>query len=104
MKQSVVLSLAESVGTLWRDLQEEYTKDGSFYVASPLSSTPLPIYNWLIENADSFLHWERMKFVLMDEMLERGKEPFKYVSVTDRGYEGFARKHLLSPLHEKMGI
>src|SRR5258708_3081994 len=105
MKQTVVSSLAEPVGNLWRNLQEEYTREGNFYVASPLSSTPLPIYDWIIKNAHTFTNWEKMKFVLMDEMLEGEREPFTYVSITDpASYEGFAKKHFLSPLHEKMGM
>lgn len=105
MRQRVVPSLAGPVGSLWRDLQEMYTKQGNFSVASPLSSTPLPVYDWIIENAHSFKNWEKMKFVLMDEMVEGHKELFTYVPLNDlASYEGFARKYLLKPLKEKVGV
>jgi len=105
MRQRVVSSLAEPVGSLWRDLQDIYTKKGNFHVASPLSSTPLPIYNWIIKNAYSFKNWEKVKFVLMDEMLEGAKNSFTYVPLDDAAsYEGFARKHLLEPLEEEVTV
>jgi hypothetical protein len=52
MKQIIVKSLAEPVGELWKTLQSEKTDKGLFIVSSPLSSTPLPIYEWVIDNAD----------------------------------------------------
>jgi len=105
MKQKVVSSLAESVGTLWRELQKQYTQQGNFFVASPLSSTPLPIYDWIIKNAHTFTNWEKTKFVLMDEMLEGEKHLFSYVPITDpASYEGFALKHFLNPLSEKVSV
>lgn len=105
MKEHVVSSLAESVGNLWKKLQVKYTKEGNFLVASPLSSTPLPIYEWIIDNAEEFENWEKVRFVLMDEMLEGEKSQFSYVPLNDpASYEGFARKNLLQPLQEKTGI
>ena len=103
MKQTIVTSLAKPVGNLWRNLQKEFINQGSFYVASPLSSTPLPIYEWIIKNAHTFSNWDKMKFVLMDEMLKGEKKPFTYVPITDSAsYEGFVRKHLLEPLRKKV--
>jgi 6-phosphogluconolactonase/glucosamine-6-phosphate isomerase/deaminase len=105
MKEHVVPSIAEPVGKIWQDLQATHTRDGSFSVASPLSSTPLPIYQWIIENAHQFENWDKVRFVLMDEMMEGEKPSFSYVSVDDpASYEGFARKNLLQPLHEKIPI
>ena len=105
MKKRIVHSLAEPIGSLWRDLQEKYTKQGNFSVASPLSSTPLPIYDWIIGNAHSFKNWDKVKFVLMDEMLDGTKDSFNYVPLNDAAsYEGFARKHLLEPLEEKVAV
>lgn len=105
MKKEVVSSLAEPVGNIWKDLQSRYTKDRNFSVASPLSSTPLPIYQWIIERAEEFESWDKVRFVLMDEMLEGEKAPFSYVSVNDpASYEGFARRNFLQLLQEKTGI
>ena len=103
MKETIVESLAEPVGTLWKELQTKHTKEGLFYVSSPLSSTPLPIYHWLVEHVEEFENWDKVRFVLMDEMLEEEQSPFTYVPVDDAAsYEGFARKHLLEPLHAKV--
>jgi 6-phosphogluconolactonase/glucosamine-6-phosphate isomerase/deaminase len=105
MKQSIVPSLGEPVGIVWQELQNKYTQNDNFFVASPLSGTPLSVYDWVIRNAKSFNNWERVKFVLMDEMLEGERPPFTYVSVTDHAsYEGFAKKHLLDPLHKEVSI
>jgi len=99
MKEVIVPSLAEPVGNVWKNLQAKYTKEGNFFVASPLSSTPLPIYEWIVKNCGNFENWDKVRFVLMDEMLEGNRPPFKYVPVDDpASYEGFARKHLLTPL------
>lgn len=102
----VVETLAEPVGTKWRELQEETTAAGQeFFVAAPLSSTPLPIFKWIIDNAASFPAWHQVRFVLMDEQLEGESEPFEYVDVNDSAsYEGFARRHLITPLREVIGI
>ncbi len=105
MKEKIVPSLAEPVGTIWKDLQAKFTKDRNFFVASPLSSTPLPIYQWIINHAEEFENWDKVRFVLMDEMLEGEKPPFSYVPITDpASYEGFAKKHLLEPLSKKVPI
>ena len=63
---SIVESLSESVGSLWRGLQNELGEE-LFHAASPLSSTPVPLYEWVVRNAKSFLNWEGFRFVLMDE-------------------------------------
>lgn len=101
----MVESLAEPVGKLWRDLQDKYTREGEFFVAAPLSSTPLPIYQWIVLHADTFPNWEKTNFVLMDEMVEGEHPPFTYVPTTDAAsYEGFARKHFLDPLQQKTSV
>ncbi len=105
MKKKVVPSLAEPVGNLWKDLQSKSTESGLFRVSSPLSSTPLPIYEWTINHAKEFKNWDKVQFVLMDEQLEEKQPLFVYVSTSDpASYEGFARKHLLAPLQEKTGV
>lgn len=105
MKEIVVPSLAEPVGNLWKNLQSQYTKEGNFSVAAPLSSTPLPIYEWTINHAKEFENWDKVRFVLMDEQLEGNNPPFSYVPVGDAAsYESFAKKHLLNPLQEKTGV
>ncbi len=105
MREYIVSSLAEPVGTLWKNLQAKFTQEGLFRVASPLSSTPLPIYDWLVTHAVELPHWEKVHFVLMDEMLDEDKQPVRYVSVDDpASYEGFARKHLLEPLSKRVPL
>jgi 6-phosphogluconolactonase/glucosamine-6-phosphate isomerase/deaminase len=105
MKQTIVSSLGEAVGKIWLDLQNKYTQQNNFHIASPLSSTPIPIYDWIIKRAEIFNNWEKVKFVLMDEMLQGTKLPFEYVPVTDAAsYEGFAKEHLLRPLHAKVPV
>lgn len=105
MTEHIVSSLAEPVGTIWKDMQAEYTKDGTFSVASPLSSTPLPIYEWIINHSTEFVGWDKVRFVLMDEMLDGNKPPFQYVSTNDAAsYEGFAKQHLLRPLEKETGV
>lgn len=105
MEQHVVKSLAESVGNVWRELQTKYTKEGNFFVAAPLSSTPLPIYQWVVDHAEEFPSWDKVKFVLMDEQLEGEQSSFTYVPITDpASYEAFAKEHLLIPLQEETGV
>ncbi len=100
-----VASLGEPVGKLWLDLQKTYAQDGIFNVASPLSSTPLPIYQWIIDNADRVTFWDNVRFVLMDEQIEVTGESYRYVSMEDSSsYEGFARKHFLSPLNRSIEV
>jgi 6-phosphogluconolactonase/glucosamine-6-phosphate isomerase/deaminase len=100
---NIVKSLAEPVGNLWRELQASH--DGNdFSVASPLSSTPLPIYEWVIKSAESFSNWEQVNFILMDEQVEGRSAPFTYIPTDDdASYEGFACKHLLDPLRTETG-
>jgi glucosamine-6-phosphate deaminase len=101
VRKEVVSSLAEPVGSLWKDVQNAQTKSGKIFVASPLSSTPLPIYEWIIQHASEFENWDKVRFVLMDEMMEDGQ----YVGSQDQAsYEGFAKKHFLNPLEQATGI
>jgi 6-phosphogluconolactonase/glucosamine-6-phosphate isomerase/deaminase len=101
----IVPSLGEPVGRLWRKLQAEYTDRGYFTVASPLSSTPLPVYEWIIQHKTGFASWDKVRFVLMDEMVEGVEQPFHYISADDTAsYERFARQHFLQPLGEGVPI
>lgn len=95
--------LAVYVGKLWQKLQSVTTKEGTFYLSSPLSSTPLPLYQWVVENADSFKGWRNFRFILMDEQVEGNSlKKFSYISVKDpASYERFAREKLLNPLIER---
>jgi glucosamine-6-phosphate deaminase len=94
-------SLAEYAGKIWKILQLRYTEDGLFYLSSPLSSTPLPLYHWIIKNAASIKNWHRFRLVLMDEQVESNKN-FEYVDANDlASYENFALNNLLNPLQEK---
>ncbi len=105
MKEVIVSSLAEPVGILWKELQEKYTQTKTFTVASPLSGTSIPIYQWIIEHASGFPHWKKTQFLLMDEMVEKNNALWSYIPLTDpASYEGFARNHLIYPLKEKIGI
>ncbi len=106
MKIKTTASLGECVGMFWRDLQSEVTsKKDSFHVASPLSSTPLPIYEWIIANWQDFDGWEKVRFVLMDEQVESNSPPFNYIPGEDSAsYEAFANEHLLLPLKNKLGF
>ena len=88
--------LAQFVGEFWRNLPS--TVEDEFFIACPLSSTPLPLYDWVVGNASSFRDWEKMKFVLMDEQVE-GAGPFTYVSPEDAAsYEKFAKDKFLNRL------
>ncbi len=98
-----VESLGEPVGRLWQKLQADHIA-GPFYVASALSSTPLPIYDWVIDHARSFPNWPQVKFVLMDDQTEGAKAPYQYIATDDpASYEGFAHKHLFNPLNARTG-
>lgn len=88
--------LASFVGEFWRNLQSAV--EDEFFIACPLSSTPLPLYNWVVENASSFDKWNKVKFVLMDDQVE-ASEPFQYVSAEDEAsYEKFAKDKFLDRL------
>ncbi len=101
----IVPSLAAPVGKLWQKLQTTYTNKGYFQVASPLSSTPLPIYDWIIKHQAEFSNWDKVRFVLMDEMVEGDQPPFQYISTDDNAsYEGFAHRHFLDFLDHKVPV
>ncbi len=103
MKEFVVPSLAIPVGSIWRDMQEHSTASKKFYVAAPLSSTPLPVYHWVVEHSTTFTGWENVKFVLMDEMVEGERPPFRYIDKEDAAsYEGFANRNFFEPLRERI--
>src|SRR5437868_12797489 len=105
MRKIVVKDLGEAVGPVWRELQRKYTRIGIFNIASPLSWTSLPIYKWVAEHSGEFEKWDKVRFVLMDELVEGEKAPFRYVFFDDpASYEGFARKHFLDPLGKKVSI
>lgn len=105
IKPHVVDSLAEPVGTIWKDLQTHYTKSGEFFIASPLSRTPLPIYEWLIENAQIIPHWEKLRFVFMDDQIRKVNEKLRYLPIDDpASLEGYGRKHFLHPLSKKVAV
>jgi 6-phosphogluconolactonase/glucosamine-6-phosphate isomerase/deaminase len=107
MRIHIVPSLAQPVGALWKRVQQHYVGHGNgvFHIASPLSSTPLPIYRWLIKNSSALPYWENVTFVLMDEQLDGGAAPFRYVCRDDpASYEGFAYRHLLDPLAKETGV
>lgn len=99
MKEYYVASLAEPVGKLWQEEQaRNIEQKRNFFVSSPLSSTPLPIYEWILNHAEEFPHWDKVRFVLMDEMMQGNA----YIPITNpASYEGFANKHLLDPLRGK---
>jgi 6-phosphogluconolactonase/glucosamine-6-phosphate isomerase/deaminase len=102
---TIVPSLAEPVGELWQRLQSEHTRTAYFYVASPLSSTPLPVYDWIIQHKADFPNWDKVRFTLMDEMVEGDASPFHYISPDDSAsYERFARQHFLAPLDKNVPI
>jgi 6-phosphogluconolactonase/glucosamine-6-phosphate isomerase/deaminase len=102
----VVDSLGEPVGRRWCDAQaSKIATAGRFFLAAPLSSTPLPIFEWVVAHPNLFQGWDQMEFVLMDEQLEGYEPPFEYVRVDDpASYEGFARKHLLDPLADRTSV
>jgi 6-phosphogluconolactonase/glucosamine-6-phosphate isomerase/deaminase len=100
-----VPSLGEPVGTLWREVQAEYTQTGNFHVAAPLSGTPIPIYDWIVDNKMNFSSWDKASFVLMDEQVEGASPPYSYVDINDpASYEGFAKKKFLKPLGENVTL
>lgn len=103
MKKEIVSSLAEPVGELWRNLQTK--QEGLFLVASPLSRTPLPIYEWIIQNAGSFSNWDNFRFVFMDEQVLEVNEKLHYVPIDNpASLEGFGRKHFLHPLSKQVSL
>jgi 6-phosphogluconolactonase/glucosamine-6-phosphate isomerase/deaminase len=103
MKEFVVPSLAIPVGSIWRDMQEHITTKRNFFVAAPLSSTPLPVYHWIVEHSNTFSGWEKVKFVLMDEMVQGERPPFRYINKEDAAsYEGFANRNFFEALHDRI--
>jgi 6-phosphogluconolactonase/glucosamine-6-phosphate isomerase/deaminase len=102
MKTHIVQSLAEPVDNLWKHFQIE-SRGSSFNVATPLSSTPLPIYAWVAKHAAEFGDWSNVQFVLMDEQVEGVERPFEYIDGDDpASYEGFARKYFFRFAKDKI--
>jgi len=101
----VVESLGESIGAIWKKQQTVTAQNKLFYVASPLSSTPIPLYQWLIQHAREIPYWENMRFILMDELVEGNEKPFIYISQEDQAsYERFAYTHFLNPLTREVKL
>jgi 6-phosphogluconolactonase/glucosamine-6-phosphate isomerase/deaminase len=97
---STVRDLAEAAGQLWREVQNQVSPAKEFIVASPLSSTSLPLYQWVIENADTFTNWNRFRFLMMDESLENADQ-LRYVDVkSPTSFSRFAHERLLRPLSD----
>jgi glucosamine-6-phosphate deaminase len=95
----VVESLGLRVGEVWCRLQRSKSAGGAFVVAAPLSTTPAPIFEWVVDNAGLFGGWKRFSFVLMDEQLEQEGSGLVYVRLDDpASYERFAEHVLLGPL------
>ena len=93
--------VAEKVFSLWKELAN--STEGEFYVAAPLSSTPLLLYQMIINRSDEINHWENFRFLFMDEMLEENGEG--YVSrEDDASYVSFAIEYLLGPLAKKYNL
>lgn len=105
LRINVVESLAKSVGSFWKNVQNEVTSlEDQFYIASPLSSTAVPIYEWIVDQHSLYLHWNKVKFVLMDEQVERHQKTFMYIPTDDSAsYERFANTHFVKPLQAKLG-
>ncbi len=101
----MVENLGEPVGELWRGLQDQYLREqGSFNVAAPLSSTPRPVYDWLVKQTPE-LNWDGVNFVLMDEQTEGDEPPFRYIDEHDpASYEGFAHAHFLDQLPQPIPV
>lgn len=96
--------LAKYAGKIWASLQENYTKNGLFFVSSPLSSTPILLYKWLVQNCRFIKNWGKFRFILMDEQLDK-EDNYRYIPLNDKAsYENFARKNLLIPLSKKVKI
>lgn len=73
-------------------IRKSTLKEDYFFLSSSLSSTPLPLYKWVIENADSLENWDDFRFILMDEQVDKNHGA-SYVSFDDTAnYERFARK------------
>jgi len=105
IKPQIVESFAERVGIIWKNLQSHHASYGEFFVASPLSRTPLPIYEWLLQNAESIPLWEKLRFVLMDEQVQQVNGKLQYLPIDNAAsFEGFARKHFLHPLSERISV
>lgn len=97
--------LGKSVGNIWMRLQNKQVSNENFYIAAPLSSTPLPIYHWVIEHSDEYHNWQKFRFVLMDELINEKKPPFTYISLNNpASFESFANKNFLSPLSKKVSL
>lgn len=104
MQVLTVDELGTPVGEIWRECQNQNRRP-EFFVAAPLSSTPLPIYDWTIANHSLFRHWGNLRFVLMDEQVEGAAEPFSYINTEDpASYEGFALRHFIRPLTEQVKV
>lgn len=90
--------MAEWVGTEWKNLQDRKVGEGKFLMAAPLSSSAVPIYDWVLQHAKSFQSWNHFRFILMDEQIEDGT-PLQYVSPEDdASYLRFAQRNFLDQL------
>jgi 6-phosphogluconolactonase/glucosamine-6-phosphate isomerase/deaminase len=93
-------------GLFWKQLEDQYARNGTFYVASPISNTPIPIYTWIIQHAREFANWQNFRFVLMDEQVEgTGNGVFSYISETDpASFEGKIKNVLFQPVTDATGV
>lgn len=95
-------AVAEAVGKEWKQLQNKTTKKGDFFISAPLSSTPLLLYRWILDHTGSFNHWNKVRFILMDEQVEKDASKLKYIQRSDKAsYERFARINLINELCRK---
>jgi 6-phosphogluconolactonase/glucosamine-6-phosphate isomerase/deaminase len=96
--------LAEFVGTQWRDYQNNTSPNAPFIVSSPLSSTPKPLYRWVIENSARFSNWSQFRFLIMDEQFAVGIEHTYVESSAPTSFVRFARTELIDPLSSRASV
>src|SRR6185369_4227754 len=97
--EQVVKNIAEK----WKQAQAK--SHGQFLMASPLSSTPLPLYDYVAANAKSFTNWENFCFVMMDEMCDGELNALSYIAENDlANYTSFAWKNLIEPLEAQVRV
>lgn len=104
-KIHIASELGESIGLLWQSYQNQHKSDNPFIVASPISNTPLPIYQWITANAKEFSHWDDFRFVLMDEQVVKEQASFSYIPLSDpASFENKIKQMFLLPVEKEIGI
>jgi len=105
MRTEIVRELGEPVGQVIKTTLSNLPQEQEMWIASPISNTPLPIYEWLVAHAKELENLDKVSFWMMDDMAKRINGRLEYTSETDSAsFEAKIKTILIDRLSEAAGV